>query len=53
MAATIATMTSNESETKTAAGMIAGLFLAMFTNNLDTTINASDIPYITDQFYNI
>ncbi|KAI1499406.1 DNA repair protein RAD50 [Biscogniauxia marginata] len=33
--------------------IMIGLFLAMFTNNLDATIIATAIPYITDEFHTI
>jgi MFS family permease len=45
--------TSDFPSPKRLAAIMVGLFLAMFTNNLDATIIATAIPYITDQFHTI
>jgi MFS family permease len=45
--------TSDFPKPKALAAIMVGLFLAMFTNNLDTTIIATAIPYITDEFHTI
>ncbi|OBT38623.1 hypothetical protein VE00_10793 [Pseudogymnoascus sp. WSF 3629] len=45
--------TSDFPKPKALAAIMIGLFLAMFTNNLDATIIATAIPYITDDFKTI
>lgn len=44
---------SDFSKPKALAAIMIGLFLAIFTNNLDATIIATAIPYITDDFETI